>query len=41
LMTFFPLVFLGLLALAVFGMAWLIPRIMRALRRVPTLLRSS
>jgi len=35
LMTFFPLIFLGLLALALVGTAWLIPRIARALRRRP------
>src|SRR5215831_18753174 len=32
LMTFFPLVFLALLILALIGMAWLVPRIARALR---------
>ena len=34
LMTFFPLVFLGLLLLALIGTAWLIPKIVRALRRM-------
>jgi uncharacterized protein DUF4126 len=33
LMTFFPLVFLGLLVLALMATAWLLPRIARALRR--------
>ena len=41
LMTFFPLVFLGLLILLLIGTAWLIPRIARVLRRVPALLRGS
>src|SRR5262245_31628081 len=34
LMTFFPLLFLGLLTLALIGTAWLMPRIARALRRM-------
>ena len=34
LMTFFPLVFLALLVLALIGTAWLIPKIVRALRRM-------
>lgn len=34
LMTFFPLLFLGLLVLALIGTAWLIPKIVRALRRM-------
>ena len=40
-MTFFPLVFVGLLLLLLIGTAWLIPRIVRALRRMPTLLRGA
>src|SRR5262247_1769021 len=38
LMTFFPLTFLGLLLVALIGTAWLIPRIVRVVRRVPALL---
>jgi len=34
LMTFFPLVFLALLVLALIGTAWLIPKIVRAVRRM-------
>jgi hypothetical protein len=34
LMTFFPLVFLALLVLALIGTVWLIPKIVRALRRM-------
>jgi hypothetical protein len=41
LMTFFPLVFLGLLVLALIGTAWLIPKIVRALRRMLALVRGS
>jgi len=41
LMTFFPLVFLGLLVLLLIGTAWLVPRIARALRRMPVLLRGN
>ena len=41
LMTFFPLVFLGVLVLVLIGTAWLVPRIARALRRMLTLLRGS
>jgi Domain of unknown function (DUF4126) len=40
LMTFFPLVFLVLLALVLIGTAWLVPKIVRALRRVPLRLRA-
>jgi hypothetical protein len=36
LMTFFPLLFLGLLVLALIATAWLIPKIVRALRRMLT-----
>ena len=39
LMTFFPLVFLGVLALCVIGTVWLAPKITRALRRMPSLIR--
>ena len=39
LMTFFPLVFLGLLLLIVVGTAWLIPRIVRVLGRLLAMLR--
>src|SRR5437868_12407102 len=39
LMTFFPLVFLGLLVFLLIGTAWLVPRIVRTLRRIPALLR--
>jgi Domain of unknown function (DUF4126) len=39
LMTFFPLVFLGLLLLFVIATAWLIPKIVRTLRRMMTRLR--
>ncbi|PYM84970.1 MAG: DUF4126 domain-containing protein [Candidatus Rokuibacteriota bacterium] len=41
LMTFFPLVFLGLLVLLLIGTAWLVPRIVRTLRRIPALLRGA
>ena len=41
LMTFFPMAFLVLLVLALIGTAWLIPRIVRALRRMFVLLRGS
>jgi len=41
LMTFFPLVFLVLLVLALIGMAWLIPKIVRMLRRMLGMLWSS
>jgi Domain of unknown function (DUF4126) len=41
LMTFSPLIFLGLLVLLLIGTAWLIPKIARVLRRVPALLRGS
>jgi len=39
LMTFFPLLFLGLLVLFVVATAWLIPKIVRALRRMLAPLR--
>src|SRR5438093_13368121 len=39
LMTFFPLVFLALLVLALIGTAWLVPKILRALRRMLAPLR--
>jgi hypothetical protein len=39
LMTFFPLLFLVLLVLALIGTAWLVPRIVRALRHMLVLLR--
>jgi len=41
LMTFFPLVFLVLLVLALIAMAWLIPKIVRMLRRMLGMLWSS
>ena len=41
LMTFFPFVFLVLLVLALIGMAWLIPKIVRMLRRMLGMLWSS
>jgi len=41
LMTFFPLAFLVLLLLALIGMAWLIPKIVRMLRRMLGMLWSS
>jgi hypothetical protein len=41
LMTFFPLAFLALLVLALIGTAWLIPKIVRALRRMLGVLRGS
>ena len=41
LMTFFPLVFLVLLVLALIGTAWLIPKIVRMLRRMLGMLWSS
>ena len=40
LMTFFPLAFLGLLVLALIGTAWLVPSIVRVLRRRPSRLRA-
>jgi hypothetical protein len=39
-MTFFPLLFLVLLAVVLIGTAWLVPKIARALRRVPMRLRA-
>src|SRR5207237_1427584 len=41
LMTFSPLLFLGLLVLALIGTAWLIPKIVRALRRMLAVLFDS
>ena len=41
LMTFLPLVFLGLLALCLIGTVWLAPKIARALRRMPSPIRGS
>jgi len=41
LMTFFPLSFLVLLVLALIGTAWLVPKIVRVLRRMLALLRGS
>jgi hypothetical protein len=38
-MTFFPLAFLVLLVLALIGTAWLIPKFVRALRRMLGMLR--
>jgi Domain of unknown function (DUF4126) len=40
LMTFFPLLFLALLVFVLLGAAWLLPRIARAVRRMPMRLRA-